>query len=425
MYSFFLMVKDFLLRANFHWYIIFYLIILLRWVVIFFHAKRYRHFKYDGKIDFFSTVIIPVVDEPIDVFSKVLTKIMDQTPNEIIVVINGPKNQKLMDACQEVFTNHSELIHKVIYTPIAGKRNAIREGLEHSDPRSDITILVDSDTIWTKGTLIELMKPFKCDDRIGGVTTRQKIFDPKRNLITLFANLLEEIRSEGSMKAMSATKKVGCLPGRTIAFRTSILLDALEEFLTEKFLGFHKEVSDDRSLTNLTLKKGYYTVMQDTSVVYTDAPTRWKKFVRQQLRWAEGSQYNNLRMTPWMARHAPLMLFIYWTDMLLPFTLLATYLNAIICYLLNSFGFYVATVPFVESFWMTAIYIIFGAMFGFGIRNTKVLSHQPFYVTLLVPVFIFILTFIMVPVRIIGLMRCADDLSWGTRQLGEQPQTND
>ena len=49
--------------------------------------------------------------------------------------------------------------------------------------------------------------------------------------------------------------------------------------------------------------------MQDTSVVYTDAPTSWKKFIRQQLRWAEGSQYNNLKMTPWMIRNAPLMFF--------------------------------------------------------------------------------------------------------------------
>ncbi|MDS2842866.1 glycosyltransferase, partial [Streptococcus pneumoniae] len=74
-----------------------------------------------------------------------------------------------------------------------------------------------------------------------------------------------------------------------MAFRTEILRECIHEFMNETFMGFHKEVSDDRSLTNLTLKKGYKTVMQDTSVVYTDAPTSWKKFIRQQLRWAEGS----------------------------------------------------------------------------------------------------------------------------------------
>lgn len=73
--------------------------------------------------------------------------------------------------------------------------------------------------------------------------------------MTMFANLLEEIRAEGTMKAMSVTGKVGCLPGRTIAFRTEILRECIHEFMNETFMGFHKEVSDDRSLTNLTLKK--------------------------------------------------------------------------------------------------------------------------------------------------------------------------
>ncbi len=48
----------------------------------------------------------------------------------------------------------------------------------------------------------------------------------------------------------------------------------MHDFMTQKFLGVFLEVSDDRTLTNLTLKQGFRTVYQSTSLVYTDAPTQ-------------------------------------------------------------------------------------------------------------------------------------------------------
>jgi hyaluronan synthase len=375
-------------------------------------------------MDFFTSVLIPVVDEPLDLFKNVLLNIARQSPSEIIVVINGPKNEPLEDCCFDIQRKlrGTNTVFKYYYTPIAGKRNAIKVAMEHVNYRSDIAVLVDSDTIWTENTLVELLKPFACDENIGGVTTRQKILQPERKLVTMFANLLEEIRAEGTMKAMSVTGKVGCLPGRTIAFRTKILRDVMHEFMHETFMGFHKEVSDDRSLTNLTLKKGYKTVMQDTSVIYTDAPLEWKKFIRQQLRWAEGSQYNNLRMTPWMWNNAKLMFFIYWSDMIMPMLLISVYANMFICKALNMAGYYIPTINYTQSWWVILLFIFIGCILSFGSRNLKVMSNLKWYYTLMIPLFITILTIIMVPVRLLGLMRCSDDMGWGTRVLEE---TND
>ena len=76
-------------------------------------------------------------------------------------------------------------------------------------------------------------------------------------------------------------------------------------------MGVFLEVSDDRTLTNLTLKEGYRTVYQYTSLVYTDAPLQVKKLFKQQLRWARGWQYNTLRMMPWMLGHAPMLAFFF------------------------------------------------------------------------------------------------------------------
>ncbi|MGO7984312.1 glycosyltransferase, partial [Rhizobium johnstonii] len=74
----------------------------------------------------------------------------------------------------------------------------------------EITVLVDSDTVWTPGTLEELVKPFG-DSRVGGATTRQRILEPQRSWITRWADWLENSRSLYSMPAQSVLGQVGCL----------------------------------------------------------------------------------------------------------------------------------------------------------------------------------------------------------------------
>src|SRR5262245_5399741 len=235
-----------------------------------------------------TSVIVPVVDEPVELFREVLRRIVAQQPCEVIVVINGARNPALEGVSDEF----APLV-RWWHTTVAGKPNAVKIGTTLS--RGDVTVLVDSDTVWTDNTLTELVKPF-ADPNVGGVTTRQRILAPERSWITRWADWLENTRALYSMPAQSALGRVGCLPGRTIAFRRSILMRVMDQFMSERFLGVFLEISDDRTLTNLTLKAGYKTVYQHTSLVYTDAPLRLGKLAKQQLRWARGSQYNTLRM---------------------------------------------------------------------------------------------------------------------------------
>ena len=417
MYTLFLSLIDYVKYRDIHFFVCFMGFILLRWVVIFFNSLLYRPFVGDGG-KLFTTVIVPVVDEPERLFREVIQRIIIQRPNEIVVVVNGPHNPPFLNLCEEL-KKQTEIPFKVLYTPIPGKRNAIRLGVEEASPDSDVTILVDSDTLWTEGTLREIVKPFAADKKIGGVTTRQKISKPERSFSTIFAALLEEVRAEGTMKAMSVYGKVGCLPGRTIAFRTQILRDSMNEFLTETFFGIHREVSDDRSLTNLTLKAGYKTVMQDTALVYTDAPITWGKFFRQQLRWATGSQYYNLRMTGWMLKRAWLMLFIFWTDMLLPFLVVSLLVTNAVGFVLSLTGHTVYTLSSPYGPAPTLLLVAASTIFGFGARNIRIIKHIPLYWVFFFPIVILVLSFFMVPLRLIGLARCADEQAWGTRELGD------
>ena len=357
-----------------------------------------------------TSVVIPVVDEPLDLFRDVLARIIDQRPDEIIVVINGARNLGLEEVCAE-FAPAVRWVH----TPIAGKRYAVKVGTELS--RGEITVLVDSDTIWTPGALEELIKPFG-DERVGGVTTRQRILEPERSWITRWADWLENTRSLYSMPAQSVLGQVGCLPGRTIAFRRSILVSVMDAFMTERFMGVFLEISDDRTLTNLTLKAGYRTVYQHTSLVYTDAPTRIKKLAKQQLRWARGSQYNTLRMLPWMLGHAPVLAVFMVMDIILPF-LLAGVLGGWIYRAVIGEGqnFYAAIL---DSFgvqqgliWIVALVVV-SSVLSMAIRQLRHLSEKPSDF-LRLPVFIIVSTMFLMPIRLVGFFRMGHVAGWGTR----------
>ena len=394
-------MKDFFESGKIYAFTIFILYVWALWLLKKRVSTKYRPFS--GSSDFETSVIIPVVDEPTPVFMDVLRRIKKQSPSEFLVVINGKRNLKLESICKKENVNY-------IWTEVAGKRNALKVGIENTT--KPVVVLVDSDTLWSPNTLEELVKPFN-DPSVGGATTKQHILNPNRNIITKWASWLEEVRNRYSMPAMSVYGQVGCLPGRTIAFRRKVLESAIPDFMNEKFLGVKLEVSDDRSLTNYCLKQGYRAVMQSTSQVWTDAPTEWKILAKQQLRWARGSQYNTMRMAAWMFKNTKFLFFLYISDILIPFFLAG---------IVSAWGIKLATGSESEIYevfgfaggWAPAfivVSIIVGTVLSFLSR--QIWAIRTYRWSLLT--FILINTFLLVPIRIIGFFGMAKNASWGTR----------
>ncbi|NKY39183.1 glycosyltransferase [Cellulomonas septica] len=419
MLIFLLQVRDLLSDAPFEIYLfaLFTALVWLIWLVKVVLSARYR--TWTEPCHATTSVVIPVVDEPLDLFHDVLRRITEQQPHEVVVVINGPRNTALESVCDDF-----PQVRR-IWTPVAGKRNAVAIGVEVST--GEIIALVDSDTIWTPHTLTELVKPFN-DPKVGGVTTRQRILDPRRKFITRWADWLENSRALYAMPAQSALGQVGCLPGRTIAFRRDVLVRAMPQFLGEEFLGIFLEVSDDRTLTNLTLKQGYRTVYQHTSLVYTDAPLRLRKMAKQQLRWARGSQYNTLRMLPWMTGHAPVLGFFFVMDILLPFLLLGTWAGGLYRTLTQSgYNFYKPLLelrPGWQGVLLLVGLVVAASWLSMALRQMRHLREVPRDL-LLLPAYIVFSTFFLMPIRLLGFFRMAHVASWGTRAHAYSADTSD
>ena len=395
-------------HAHLYLFSIFIVVTWVLWLIKVQLSNRYRPWTQPYEIT--TTVVIPVVDEPIDLFREVLERIIDQRPDQVLVVINGKRNPTLESACDE-FAGAVEWV----WTPTPGKRNAVRLGTERA--RGDVVVLVDSDTIWTPGTLSELRKPF-AEPTVGGVTTRQRILEAKRCFLTRWADWLENSRALYSMPAQSVMGTVGCLPGRTIAFRRSVLDDCMDDFMTKRFMGVFMEVSDDRTLTNLTLQRGFRTVYQSTSLVYTDAPVRLRKMIKQQFRWARGSQYNTMRMTPWMITHAPALAFFFLTDIALPFLWLATAAAWLVRTVRHDGADFYAGLLHehgkLETITAIVLLTLLTSTLSMALRQLRHLHEQPGDL-LRMPLYILFSTAVLMPIRIYGFFRLGHVGGWGTR----------
>ncbi|HVF14962.1 MAG TPA: glycosyltransferase, partial [Acidimicrobiales bacterium] len=211
---------------------------------------------------------------------------------------------------------------EVIVTDVPGKRDALRKGWEAS--RTSLVALVDSDTLWAGNVATLVCEPF-ADPAIGGVGTRQSVFNP-HGLWQTIADLYLDYRYFDEIAGQTVMgRAVSCLSGRTAVYRRELLVAHTERFMDERFLGVLCMSGDDKRLTCLTLEAGYGTVLQRSARVWSVFPDGAKRFFRQRTRWARNTWRSDLRAlsSRWVWRH-PFLAFCMLDKAIGSFTLLVS-----------------------------------------------------------------------------------------------------
>ncbi len=379
-----------------------FVFIIYIWIVFFFrwlYSKKYKPYKEDYQEDV--SAIIPVYNENFRLFRDCLRSVKQEHPKEIIVVINGGGQDEAK--YEHIAQSFGATIFKL---PEPAKRPAITLGIQKA--KHDIVLLLDSDTILTKGALKELLKAFK-DQKVGGATSTQMIINSNVSIVRKFAGWMEDIRFAITQRAQSSFNAVGCLPGRAIAFRRSLLLDSLEGFINERFLGQPCTSGDDRYMTSIILQKGYKTVLQTTSIVYTNCPDTFIGFLKQQLRWARSSQRETFRNLKWLPKY-PFTFISYITDIITPFFFLAVEIN-----MFYQLVIYRGQFVNVFQFVIDIIFALFAMNLSIGLKQMDHFKAYPEDIWLL-PLYSLFMTMIMIPLRIYGFFTMADP-SWHTRSV--------
>jgi hyaluronan synthase len=283
---------------NFRYYLVYLplgILGLVRWTCWLLRrapAALYRPVRGDFRLPM--SIVVPVYQEDPVIFAHAIESWLANEVEEVVLVIDVTDS-----ACQEIAARYPVT---VVVTDVPGKRDALRRGWEVC--RTDLVALVDSDTIWAHDVAAEVCKPF-ADPRVGGVGTRQNVYNPRGFLQRVNDMYLDYRYFDENAAQTVMGRAVSCLSGRTAVYRRELLLEISKDFMAETFMGVPCMSGDDKRLTTLILERGHLAYMQRSARVWSTFPGTLRIFIKQRLRWARNTWRSDLRALSrrWVWRH--------------------------------------------------------------------------------------------------------------------------
>ena len=276
------------------------LVAIISWSVWLFRTSSSGYTPFEQNIDEKVSVIIPVYNEDPHLFKACVDSIVANNPDEIIIANDEFSNNSME------FLDSFGYENIVLITSKHGKRRAMADGCKAA--KHNIIVYSDSDSIWRHNTKEELLRGFYSGD-IAGVGTRQLVLNANKSIARRIANFMLNTKYLYFQQALSVKGIVSCLSGRTVAYRKQAVLDVLDEFEHETFLGAECVSGDDVSLTCLVLRNGYKTVYQSTSVIESEFPDSILKLCKMRIRWGRNSYRAYLKALAdgWVFKRHPLL----------------------------------------------------------------------------------------------------------------------
>ncbi|MDV4149888.1 glycosyltransferase [Clostridium sp. AL.422] len=240
---------------------------------------------------------------------------------EVIVVddcSNDKSVEKIIEIIEELKKEERFEVHKrlkyFVQEKNMGKREALSKGVLNA--KHDLVVFVDSDSFLDPFAIINLVQPFK-DPKMGGVSGRTDVANTYTNILTK----MQSVRYYIAFRVMKAAEgyfdAVTCLSGPLSCYKKQIVIDNMEAWRNQKFLGQRATFGDDRAMTNFVLKK-HRTTYQDTAICYTIVPNKYKVFLKQQMRWKRSWLRESIIAGKFMWKKEPFMCVFFYSGLLIP-----------------------------------------------------------------------------------------------------------
>jgi cellulose synthase/poly-beta-1,6-N-acetylglucosamine synthase-like glycosyltransferase len=327
-----------------------------------------------------ATVVAPAFREDPVILETAVRSWLVTGVEEVIVVMpeDEPENVRRTRAA---FAGDHRV--RILTTDDPAKRNSLTIGIAAAT--RPIVVLSDSDTLWERDLLRNLLMPF-ADPEVGGVGTRQRVLDPDSSVWRRAADWMLDAKYLTYVPAMSRKGGVSCLSGRTVAYRREPLMRVLPELKGETFWGRPCVSGDDGRLTWLILNEGLKTVYQQNAVAWTMMPDTARGFFMQRLRWARNSYRCYLRaiFRGWLFRQ--------------PMITRVSVLQGLLAPLSLTVGFAFAGLAIARGDWLATVVWLCWITCGRGVRAFDHLRHNPRNVALL-PLMTFLILFVLTAIK--------------------------
>lgn len=271
------------------------------------------------------TIIIPCFNEEEWIQKTILSCInqdYDVDKLEVIIVddcSNDHSVEKIDEIVQKLYKEAEryqtkDRIKYFVQEMNQGKREALARGV--IEAKHELVVFVDSDSFLDPFAIKNLVQPFK-DPKMGGVSGRTDVANAYTNTLTKMQSVRYYIAFRIMKAAEAYFDAVTCLSGPLSCYRKQIILDNMDKWLNQKFLGQKATFGDDRSMTNFVLRH-QRTSYQDTAICSTIVPNKYKVFLRQQMRWKRSWLRESIIAGKFMWRKEPFMMVSFYVGLIVP-----------------------------------------------------------------------------------------------------------
>lgn len=271
------------------------------------------------------TILIPCFNEEEWIQRTILSCINQDYPVDKleVIVIDDCSNDKSVEKIKEIINKlykeadqfeTKSRIKYIVQEQNAGKREALAKGALAA--KHDLVVFVDSDSFLDPFAIRNLVQPFK-DPKMGGVSGRTDVANTYTNSLTKMQSVRYYIAFRIMKAAEAYFDAVTCLSGPLACYKRQIILDNMDNWLNQSFLGQKATFGDDRAMTNFVLEK-YRTTYQDSAVCQTIVPNKYKVFLKQQMRWKRSWLRESLLAGKFMFKKEPFAAFTFYLGLIVP-----------------------------------------------------------------------------------------------------------
>lgn len=314
------------------------------YVLILLFAGELKNEKYPRYNNQKLAVIMPVYNEEAELFERALRSVVAADGNkDVFVVDDGSSKGVRGPLLAQLCVKYGAHLH--VFEKNKGKRHALFHVVKELVNNHEYVVTIDSDTVLDKHALVRVVEPLALPN-IGASTGDVRLLNEKTNMLTRMIGAYYWVGLNIFKKAQSTIGIVVCCSGCLAAYKSSLLLKNIDEFVNQKFLGEECTHSEDRHLTNLVLRDGYDVKYVPEAISITSTPDTLKGFLKQQQRWKRGFIRESTFTLTYAWRTRPvLFLQILLCELTMPFMAFGLTIALFVSLALNPMYFFTVVLP--------------------------------------------------------------------------------
>jgi len=273
-------VVDIILFAGFIETIILF-IYALRWYIFTFtsfndlNERKPVYPKKDYK-KIFVSVLLPIYNEP-NVVNRLLTACTSFNSPEHEIIVIDDSDDKVTREKLELWKN-KPLVRIIERDSRKGwKGGALNTALDNLNPKSTHVLIFDADFVPPSSIISDFVNNFK-DNTIALQGYQKHDLNSDENWVTKGIRVWHSVYNIIELNGKKTLNLFMPLTGGAFMIRTDVLKD----------LKFEEVTDEDWNLTVRLYEKGYKINYDPDLAASGECPNTFKKFIKQQARWAEG-----------------------------------------------------------------------------------------------------------------------------------------